>query len=144
MEQHSNPTPSANPRGLGITVCTSCGRPESVVGKLGVIEQHPGTCHYCAHDLERYEVLADELHNLVWPWVQACRERGVSDREVEEVVDIVRMRFFDPGPPAPTCVMPADATTEAEGETAEPGHARPRRRTDATAIVRDSDRRASA
>ena len=83
-----------NPRGLGVTCCSSCGQPISVIGKLGVLPQYPTECHYCAHDLDRFEVLADELEALVDPWIRACRERKVSERDIEEVFDIVEQRYM--------------------------------------------------
>jgi hypothetical protein len=102
VEEHSNPrtgTPTdrdpANPTGLGVTRCTSCGQPESVVGKLGLKAGYTDTCDYCANGLDRYEVLADELQAIVWPCIDACRARDVSDRDIEEVFDIVEQRFLE-------------------------------------------------
>ena len=89
------PVDPANPRGFGVTCCTCCGQSVDIVGRLGAVKGYVDTCDYCAHGLERYELLADELEALVDPWIRACREREVSDRDIEEVIDIVGQRFLD-------------------------------------------------
>lgn len=79
-----NHTPS-NPRGLGITCCTTCGQPVAVVGELS----DTGDCRLCTHDLARYDVLADELVTHLRAWLEACRERRISDADIRTVLDIV-------------------------------------------------------
>lgn len=75
-----------NANGLGITLCTSCGEPRTVVGDL----DDDGNCRLCAHDLDRYDVLADELRALLTPayrsWLASCRARGVTPYDIDVVL----------------------------------------------------------
>lgn len=89
------PVDPANPRGFGVTHCTCCGQSVDIVGRLGGVKGDAGTCDYCAHGLQRYELLADELETLVAPWIRVCREREVSDRDIEDFCEIVLQRCLD-------------------------------------------------
>lgn len=76
----------ANPNGLGISCCTACGQTVDVVGQL----RPDGHCGVCGDELDRYDVLTDELRRVIEPWIVACRARHISDQIVTEVWELVR------------------------------------------------------
>jgi len=89
-------SPGTNRRQLGVDVCDSCGRPPSIVGPINTRADVPGVCAWCAHDLDRYEVLAAELEAIVREWIAACMDRSISPSMMCEVVNMVEERVFGP------------------------------------------------
>ena len=84
LAKTTTPDP-ANPRGLGVTRCTACGQSVEVVGPLRQDEH----CGVCGHELDRYNVLTDELRRIVAPWVAACHARQIGDQVINEVWELV-------------------------------------------------------
>lgn len=73
-----------NPRGLGVTCCTSCGQPVETVGEL----RPDGCCGVCGSGYDRGTALIDELKRAVASWVAACHARSVTAREMEEAWEL--------------------------------------------------------
>jgi hypothetical protein len=89
----ANLTTNAQPK-LGVDVCDCCGRPPSIVGPINTRNDVPGYCAWCAHDLDRYEVLAAELEPIVRDWIAACRDREITVSMMREVFNMVEDRVF--------------------------------------------------
>ena len=78
---------------LGVDVCDSCGRPPTVVGPLSTSGDAAGLCRYCEHNLERWDLLADEVVPILRDWYRACLDRDFPAREIEDVVDAALERL---------------------------------------------------
>ena len=81
--------------------CDACGQPDSLVGPLDTRDDLPGTCAWCAHQLDRYEVLVAELEPLMREWIGACVDRDISSGMMREVLGMVEDRVFGQESSAP-------------------------------------------
>lgn len=93
---HSTPAPIGNNKPkLGVNICDSCGRPPAIVGTFSTDDTTRGLCRVCAHDLKRYDVLEDELVDVMRAWYAASLERGFRPREIEDVMEAVAERLAE-------------------------------------------------
>lgn len=80
---------------LGVDICDSCGRPPAIVGALSSGPRNRGLCRVCAHDLARFDLLEDELADVMRAWYRASVERGFKPSEIEDTIHAVADRLAE-------------------------------------------------
>lgn len=92
---------------LGVDICDGCGRPPEIVGDLNTNPKYPGVCRLCGHSLDRFDILEDELVDLMRAWYAASLERGFRPGEIEDIALQAADRLAEesraknPHPPVP-------------------------------------------
>ncbi len=75
--------------------CDSCGITLDVATEIRPHRVHE-FCAPCRLEFERTDAFEDELARLIRPWVEACRVRGVREREIDDLIRHVYERHWAP------------------------------------------------